>query len=157
VREAAVEMIVAKPIRLEVVVRAWPAGFDALRAEALAEGYRHIERLASDWVSGASRFDCDGEALFAAQQSGVLAGIGGLTIDPVLPDALRVRRFYVRPRFRRAGVGRQLAAMLLEQSARRGCPVTVNAGAASFAFWEALGFTPEFRDGHTHRLAAELS
>ena len=36
----------------------------------------------------------------------VLAGVGGLTIEPVVPGALRLRRFYVRPSFRRAGVGR---------------------------------------------------
>ena len=49
------------------------------------------------------RFDGNGEALLAAHVTGVLAGIGGLTNEPILPGALRVLRFYVRPLFRRAG------------------------------------------------------
>jgi len=43
------------------------------------------------------RFDRHGEALLAARVTGVLAGIGGLTIEPVLAGALHMRRFYVRP------------------------------------------------------------
>ena len=48
--------------------------------------------------------------LLAARVSGVLGGIGGLTIDPVLPDAFRMRRFYIRPLFPRLGIGGKLAA-----------------------------------------------
>ena len=66
-------------------------------------------RLASDWASGAMRFDRPGEALLAAYSEGVLAAIGGITIDPIVPDALRMRRFYVRPAFRRTGIGGEIA------------------------------------------------
>jgi len=83
-------------IRLEQVVEALPVGFDALRAEARAEGYRFVERLAEDWASGELRFDRPDEVLLAAYAGNKLAAIGGLTLDPVLPAALRVRRFYVR-------------------------------------------------------------
>ena len=130
-----------------------PAGFEALRAEARAEGYRFVDRLVGDWLSGTTRFDREGEALLAAQVSGVLASIGSLTIEPVVPSALRLRRFYVRPSFRRAGVGRKLATALLEYAVRAGPRVTVNAAAGSIAFWQALGFTPDLRDGRTHILA----
>jgi GNAT superfamily N-acetyltransferase len=142
-------------VHFECVVDDLPAGFDVLRAEALAEGYRHLERLAADWISHSTRFDREGEALLAAQVNGVLAGIGGLTIEPVVPDALRMRRFYVRPPFRRAGVGRKLATTLLEHAVRSGRLVTVNAAPASSGFWEALGFKPDARDGHTHMLTSE--
>jgi GNAT superfamily N-acetyltransferase len=139
-------------VRLERVVEELPPGFEPLRAEAQAEGSRHLDRLAVDWAAGAVRFDRDGEALFVAYANGVLAGIGGLTIDPGLPDALRMRRFYVGSAFRRSGIGRRLATALLDQAVRTGRPVTVNAAAGSEPFWESLGFVPQLSDGHTHVL-----
>jgi hypothetical protein len=41
------------PLELEPVRDALADGFDALRAEALAEGFRQVERLAADWEAGA--------------------------------------------------------------------------------------------------------
>lgn len=67
-----------------------PAGLAALRAEARREGHRFLERLASEWAAGVTRFDRPGEALLAAHQAGVLARIGGLTLDPAVPGALRM-------------------------------------------------------------------
>jgi GNAT superfamily N-acetyltransferase len=96
------------------------------------------------------RFDGNGEALLAAHVTGVLVGIGGLTIEPVLPGALRMRRFYIRSLFRRAGIGRTLATALLERARTTGLLVTVNAAPASASFWESLEFAPDVRDGHTH-------
>ena len=103
---------------VEAVASALPAEFDTLRCEAQAEGYRFIERLAADWASGQTRFDHAGEILLALRVGGELAGIGGLTIDPVLADALRVRRFYVRAMFRRHGLGRMLAGIVARSRAR---------------------------------------
>jgi GNAT superfamily N-acetyltransferase len=137
---------------LEVIAGALPAGFDALREEARAEGYRFIDRLATDWASGEARFDREGEILLGLWIAGELAGIGGLTFDPVLADALRMRRFYVRPIFRRRGFGRTLAEALLERARSSGRPVTVNAASGSETFWEALGFRPDSHDGHSHVL-----
>src|SRR5438046_345293 len=142
------------PLELEPVLDALPVGFDALRADALAEGFRQVERLASDWAAGTTRFDRDGEALFAARLNRVLAGIGGLTVEPVVPGAFRMRRFYVRPAFRRIGVGRQLVTALLA-GVEGDRSITVNSGPASIAFWESLGFNPDPRDGHTHILNRE--
>jgi GNAT superfamily N-acetyltransferase len=142
------------PLELEPVLDALPAGFDVLRADALAEGFRQVERLAADWEAGRTRFDRDGEALLAARSNGVLVGIGGLTIEPVVPGALRMRRFYVRPAFRRIGVGRQMVTALLA-GVDDDRSITVNAAPASIAFWESLGFNPDPRDGHTHILSRE--
>jgi GNAT superfamily N-acetyltransferase len=136
--------------KLQRVIEELPTGFDALRAEARAEGYRFLERLATDWMSGTARFDRKGEALLCARVNGVLAGIGGLTIEPVVPDALRMRRFYVRLAYRRCGIGRRLATSLLERAWSASRLVTVNAAPASAVFWESLGFAPDLRDGHTH-------
>jgi GNAT superfamily N-acetyltransferase len=60
-----------------------------------------------------------------------------------------MRRFYVRSAFRRSGVGRQLTAALLAR-VHDDRLITVNAAPASIPFWEAVGFTPDARDGHTH-------
>jgi GNAT superfamily N-acetyltransferase len=141
-------------LELKPVLDALPAGFDVLRAEALAEGFRQVERLAADWDAGRIRFDRDGEALLAARLNGVLVGIGGLTIEPVVAGALRMRRFYVRPAFRRIGVGRQLVTALLA-GLDDDRSITVNAAPASIAFWESVGFNPDPRDGHTHVLSRE--
>jgi GNAT superfamily N-acetyltransferase len=141
-------------LELEPVLDDLPAGFDALRADALAEGFRQVERLAADWEAGTTRFDRDGEALLAARLNGVLVGIGGLTIEPVVAGALRMRRFYVRPAFRRIGVGRQLVTALLA-GLDDDRSITINAAPASIAFWESVGFNPDPRDGHTHVLSRE--
>jgi GNAT superfamily N-acetyltransferase len=138
-------------IETEVILKDLPASFEALRAEARAEGFRQIERLQTDWDADAIRFDSDGEALLAVRVNGTLAGIGGLTIDPVVPNALRMRRLYVRPAFRRGGVGRELVLSLLARR-RSDQVVTANVSQGSVPFWEALGFAHDLRDGHTHIL-----
>jgi GNAT superfamily N-acetyltransferase len=135
-------------IRLEQVVDALPAGFEALRAEARAEGFGMLDTLAAEWLSGAMRFDRPGEMLLVAYVDEALAGVGGLTQEPAIPGALRMRRFYVAFSHRRAGVGRVLADALLRQTAAR--TITCNAAVGSEAFWEALGFAPDRHDGRTH-------
>jgi GNAT superfamily N-acetyltransferase len=137
-------------VQLEAVVGKLPADFGTMQAEARAEGYRFLDRLGSDWGSGAMRLDRPSEALLSAYSEGVLAAIGGITIDPIVPDALRMRRFYVRPAFRRTGIGGETALALLEGALQRVRIVTLNAAVESVSFWEALGFEPEVRDGHTH-------
>jgi len=136
-------------VRLQRVIDELPTDFDTIRLEARAEGHKFLDRLANVWVSGVIRFDRPGEALLAAYSDEILAAIGGITIDPVVPDALRMRRFYVRPAFRRAGIGREIAQALLK-IARSAPVVTVNAAIKSVPFWETLGFVPQARDGHTH-------
>jgi GNAT superfamily N-acetyltransferase len=138
--------------KLERIVAELPSGFDALRAEAQREGHRHLDRLAEEWNTNRLRFDQDGEALLTAWVDAKLVGIGGLTIDPVRPDALRMRRFYVAKSFRRTGIGRAIAKNLLAQPRASDRAVTVNAAAGSEPFWESLGFVRDPRDGHTHVL-----
>ena len=62
---------------------------------------------------------------------------------------MRIGRFYVRPAFRRRGIGYQLTAALLARTSVR-CTITVNATPTSFSFWELIGFTPDRQDGYTH-------
>lgn len=141
------------PVRLERVVEELPSGFDRLQAEAQAEGYRHLERLAGEWKARTMRFDRKGEALLTAHLDAELAGIGGLTIDPSQPGALRMRRFYVRTSFRRNGIGRAIAENLLANARASGRLVTVNAAAGSEPFWQSLGFASDVRNGHTYILS----
>jgi GNAT superfamily N-acetyltransferase len=134
------------------VVERLPAGFDVLRQSAHAEGHRNTDRLSDDWASDTQRFDAAGEALLAALIADELVGVGGITVDPMMPGTLRMRRFYVRPVFRRLSVGRRLAETLIA-SVPPGVHLTVNAGTQHAArFWEALGFMPDQRGGHTHTL-----
>jgi GNAT superfamily N-acetyltransferase len=137
-------------IRLKTVAGTLPAGFDAMREEARAERYNMLERLVSEWESHETRFDRDGEGLLAAYSGDVLAGIGGLTVEPAVSGAFRMRRFYVRSAFRRRGIARQLALAVLERMQRPSSLVTVNAATGSGPFWEALGFIPIAGDGWTH-------
>jgi GNAT superfamily N-acetyltransferase len=63
-----------------------------------------------------------------------------------------MRGFYVRAVFRRHGVGRRLAETLIA-SVPPCVHLVANAGTQPAArFWEALGFMPDQRDGHTHTL-----
>ena len=141
-------------VRLVRVDENLPPGFDWMREEARAEGYRFLDRLVADWVAGTIRFDRPGEMLFAADVDGIVAATGGLTVEPMVPNAFRMRRLYVRRKFRRAGIGRHLVEALLGPPLRDGHAVTVNAAAGSAAFWEALGFAPDPCNGHTHLLQA---
>jgi len=135
-------------MRLERVVGSLPAGFAGFQAEARAGGHSMLDTLAAEWSSGAMRFVRPGEMLLAAYVDDVLAGIGGLTQEPAIPGALRMRRFYVAFAYRRCGIARALVDALLRQALTK--TITCNAAAGSEAFWEALGFVPDRRDGRTH-------
>jgi len=135
-------------IRLERVFDALPAGFDTLRSEARSGGFGMLDTLAAEWSSEAMRFERPGEMLLAAYVGDVFAGIGGLTQEPAIVDALRARRFYVALAYRRAGIGRALADALLRQAVAR--TITCNAAPGSEPFWQALGFAPDKCDGRTH-------
>jgi GNAT superfamily N-acetyltransferase len=141
-------------IRLIAVRHALPDGFDAMQAEAAEDGHHNMQRLADDWTDGTTRFDATGEALLAATVAGELAGVGGITMDPVERGALRMRRFYVRVAFRRRGIGRQLAEALIATAAPETVLVVNAGGQLAAAFWEALGFVPDRCNGHTHARAA---
>lgn len=134
-------------------ISALPDGFDLLRAEAATEGFRHIETLWTEWQDGSNRFSRPGEMLAAATADGELAGIGGITEDFVDLAGLRMRRFYVRPGYRRRGVAGALARFVLEQARPLARPITLYTETAEgAAFWETMGFVPVEREKTTHML-----
>lgn len=131
-----------------------PEGFETLREAADREGVRNMATLAEQWRDGSQRF-ADPGALFAAFIDGELAGIGGVTPQAGLPEpAMRMRRLYVAPVFRRAGVGQALAGAMIQQSLQAASLLTSNARASEAAgpFWEAMGFERVEADGHTYQL-----
>ncbi|WP_095588382.1 GNAT family N-acetyltransferase [Actibacterium ureilyticum] len=140
-------------IKIEQSTATLPTDLEDLQRDAASEGYRFIERLVREWNDGTKRFNGPGERLLHARVSGQLAGIGGITIDPYEADALRMRRFYVRPGFRRYGVARALAYALLDSTGTGHCRVNVNAATElAPAFWENLGFRRVVAARHTHVL-----
>jgi GNAT superfamily N-acetyltransferase len=89
-----------------------PAGFAALRAAAVSEGFGFLNRLGDRWRRGA--YDGNAASLMAVYAEGELGAIGAQTSDEYDPDPghRRIRHFYVRPDLRRAGIGRRLAGAL---------------------------------------------
>lgn len=143
---------------IEEVKDRLPEGFELLRHAAEGEAFDLLSTLAREWADGTHRFDGDGEALIAAFDGDLLVGMGGIQRDPSLADALRMTRFYVRPSYRRRRVGWQIAAALLERPESQARTITLIAPHAEAArFWEALGFMPDARDGHTHIRTGEYA
>src|SRR5262245_24879333 len=127
-----------------------PDGFDGLRADAEADGHRHLRRLAAEFATTRSMF----HAVLAAFSDGGLAGIGAMTDEPQpTPEpAWRMRRLYVHRGFRRRGIARAIASALLEDAASKVRIVTVHAGNDGAArFWEAIGFQQAACKAWTHQ------
>ena len=142
-------------IQLIRIIDDLPDGFPALLADAASEGVGHMARLAEGWASGDQRFDEDGEVLLGALLAGTLVGVGGLSVESAAPEpARRVRRFYVRPAFRRQGVARALASALIQEALDQIDLLTCNAAASPAAapFWEAQGFSRDNSGPWTHVL-----
>lgn len=136
------------------VVEALPHDFDVICVEAAAEGIRNMAALAAEFGSEGDPFRDPG-ALFAAFAAGELAGVGGVTVQAGLDEpAMRMRRLYVRPACRRAGVARALAGAMMQQGFQIAPLLVLNAAASDAAppFWEAMGFERVDRDGITHAL-----
>jgi GNAT superfamily N-acetyltransferase len=92
------------------------------------------------------RFDQPGEMLLAAySDDDMLVGVGGITVDAEIPEALRMRRFYIRAAFRRSGLGRAIAQTLLQNALRKVDIVTLNAAPVSFRSGSLLASYPTNR------------
>jgi GNAT superfamily N-acetyltransferase len=125
-----------------------------LRAESSREGFRFMERLCEDWVSGANRFDAPGEALFLAVADGQVVGVCGINRDPYAHDLStgRVRRLYVLPAHRRGGIGRTLIEAVITHARGQFNKLRVRTHAAD-TFYAAHGFRRDASTGDaTHVL-----
>ncbi|MGX1744235.1 GNAT family N-acetyltransferase [Bosea sp. NPDC055353] len=136
----------ATTIQIVRLADSLPDDFEALRQEASAESYRFIEGLREEWLAGQYGSADARFVTFAAFHDGELAGIGALTPDPYdpAPDLLRVRHVYVRPLHRGAGIGRMLAAALIQQGLDLAPRLSLRAAdPRATTFWEANGFHPD--------------
>lgn len=129
-----------------------PAGVAALTTAAEQEGIGIVSTVLERWCDGTERFQDEGEAILAATADEEVIGIGALSQCPDVPGALRVRRFYVAPAWRRCGVARALATELLTVGLEHTDVITCNARASAAAapFWEIMGFVPVSTHGITH-------
>lgn len=106
-----------KPIAIQQI-KHLPEEVLILEKEAVAEGFRFLTRLISEWHSGKNRFDAPGECLMAAYSEQHLIGIGGLSVDPYIkPGIARLRRVYVAPAARNQYVGQALIKVLVAHAA----------------------------------------
>ena len=138
-------------ILLQPVVANLPHDIATLQSDAASEGYRFIDRLIEEWAVNINRFNKSGEALLVARYNGIIAGIGGVTKEPSDQTALRMRRFYVRPDYRRCGIARELAAALITDAVKSCRQLTVNAGTKTAPpFWKSVGFSPILNKHYTH-------
>lgn len=116
-----------------------------LIAEGERSGSPFVGRLATEWASGANRFDKPGEAVFVARVDGQPVGVCGLNVDPYTAERRvgRVRHLYVMEAYRRLGIGRRLLAEVVAAANRTFDRLrlrTENPEAARF--YEAIGFAP---------------
>jgi ribosomal protein S18 acetylase RimI-like enzyme len=129
--------------------------FTEMLVESKTSGFRAIERLLTDWETGANRFDRSGEALFIARQDESIVGVCGLNRDPYIDSSEigRVRRLYVMQKNRRLGIGRTLVHQIIEVANLRFDWLhvrTTNPIAAQF--YHSLGFMACNCESATHTL-----
>ena len=138
------ERVSASALLLEQVHVDLPLGFEALVQSSLETGVRNMALLHQRWKAGTECFDRDGEALFAARIGHRLVGIAGTTQEKDYPEpAMRMRRLYVLPEYRRRGVARALAEKCMAKGLATAPTLTCNARASEAAgpFWQSLGFS----------------
>ena len=141
-------------VRVRSATEFLPGALTALAEQADAERIRVVRAVIDRWESGEERYDRSGEQLLVAVTDDGVVGVGGLTICPTVPGALRVRRFYVHPAWRRRGVAAAITSALLASWPREVSVITCNAQASAAAprFWEAMGFEPVDDANITHVL-----
>jgi GNAT superfamily N-acetyltransferase len=141
--------VLIQPIKLPV------PGIEELRSEARAEGYKFMDTLLEEWLSGENRFDAAGETLRGFLDHATLVAVGGLNCDPFLRDPTigRIRRLYVRPAWRNQGVGAALLDNLISAARQNFGSVRLRAASPRAAgLYERKGFVPIASENATHIL-----
>lgn len=129
-----------------------PSSLNGLESAAIEEGIMNVSRLIEEWKLGQTLFEREGECLLIAKRDGFIVGIGGVLTCKVVPNALRVSRFYVHPDWRRKGIATAIANKCLVQALEFTEIITCNAQASWIAspFWKSVGFNPVDIPGITH-------
>ncbi len=130
-------------VEIRMLVRLPLDQLAALRLEASAQGFEHLERLVQEHEPNGNTFDQPGEALFGAYLEAQLVGVCGLNVDPYArnPAVGRVRRLYVATEHRRQGIGRRLVEAVIERARSHFDRLRLRTPDEPAArFYEALGF-----------------
>ena len=134
-------------------VRTLEPWIEPMAAEAAAEGFGFLDRLMREWQSGENTFCAASERFVLAHLDGQAAGICGLNRDVSAPDGAtgRLRHLYVRPAWRRQGVGKALVEEVLGSARASFSRVRLRTDdAAAGAFYGALGFAGSTEPNATH-------
>lgn len=126
-----------------------------LQSQAVAEGFRFLTRLISEWENRTLRFDKPGECLLGVFRHDLLIAIGGVSRDPHSnPGIGRLRRVYVAPSMRRHNVGKALVQQLLEHASAHFQQVHLTTDTPqAAAFYLRCGFHSVVNDTATHAIA----
>jgi len=130
-----------------------PVGFQNLMQRSRDEGIKNMSMLQDNWLSGAERFNKNGAALFGAFFESELIGLGGTTKElGYTAPAMRMRRLFVLPHWRRKGVAGLIAHHCMDWGLQSAKTLTCNAQASDAAapFWERMGFEPVSLPRITH-------
>ena len=142
----------ATPIAIDDVGTLEP-WIEPMAAEAAAEGFGFVDRLVREWQSGENTFCAAGERFVLARVDDRTVGICGLNRDASAPDGAtgRLRHLYVRPAWRRRGVGKALVEEVLGSAPSSFSRVRLRTDdAAAGAFYRALGFAGSTEPNATH-------
>jgi len=137
--------------RVQVLTPESPAQFEATRAifREYAEGLGVdlcFQNFDAELASLPGEYAAPRGALLLATVNGELAACGALrpTGDVDYANACEMKRLYVRPVFRKLGLGRMLAQALMDQALRAGYSVmlldTLDDMEAARGLYGALGF-----------------
>ncbi|AJP52706.1 acetyltransferase [Pseudomonas simiae] len=129
-----------------------PVQIRALEVQAVAEGFRFLTRLITEWEDGTHRFDQPGECFLGMFCEGQLIAVGGLSCDPFAgPGVGRLRRVYVERNHRGRQAGKALVHQLLENAAVHFYQVRLSTDSSeAAAFYLRCGFDQVADDTATH-------
>ncbi|PLT28230.1 GNAT family N-acetyltransferase [Peribacillus deserti] len=114
-----------------------------LLIESRKEGFNFVWRLLADYHSGENTFNMNGEALFGVYHQEHLIALGGVNQDPYSykEGVGRLRRFYVKKEFRRAGIGKSLVHYIINHSKLHFTYLVLNTDTKEAdRFYQAIGF-----------------
>lgn len=132
-----------------------PDGFEALLDESVAQNFNFLKKMQEEWISGKNQFNKNGERAFAVFDGNILIGIGGLNIDPYLPNDQigRVRHLYILSTYRKNGAGKLLMNEIIKTAKLYYPKLRLKTDTAIAAkFYESLGFAKVTSDSASHEL-----
>lgn len=89
-----------------------------LADEAMAEGYKFVQKAIDEWKSGANTFAIPGEKFWAIVIGNEFIACGGLNLDPYAASKTvgRVRHVYVLKKYRRQGYSKILLHLIIDEA-----------------------------------------